>query len=74
MVMTHSNNEAVTTFEYGENEVVKKAILDWVWTTVKRYFHDNGVRSKEEHYNENGELFQIDTFDENGNLISSVNF
>lgn len=74
MVMTYSNNEAVTTFEYNEAEVLKKAILDWEWTTVIRYFHDNGVRSKEEHYDENGTLIKIDTFDENGNLISSETF
>ncbi|MGB7786095.1 MAG: hypothetical protein WBL27_08355 [Salinimicrobium sp.] len=71
MVMTYNNNEAVTTFEYDEAEVLKKAILDWEWTTVIRYFHENGIRSKEEHYDENGNLIKIDTFDEDGNLISS---
>lgn len=70
-ITTYSTSNAITTLEYDENELILKAILDWEWTTVIRWFHDNGVRSKEEHYDAEGNLTRIDTFDENGNLISS---
>jgi antitoxin component YwqK of YwqJK toxin-antitoxin module len=70
-VLTSNNNDMVTTIEFDEKELASKAILDWGWTTIIRYFYENGNRSKEEHYDENGNLTRIDTFDEDGNLISS---